>query len=96
MNWALVIIGCNLLLILLQSIILFRSVKSGNGFSYLLAICGFFWGFLFYFFFGFPLDEGTCQEKEIPVFEIGFGTSAGLVGISVLSVFLNFFRNKRS
>jgi hypothetical protein len=94
MNWNLVIIGCSLLLILLQFIILFRQIKYGNSFSYLLAICGFFWGFLFYFFFGFALDDGTCQEKEIPVFEIGFVTSAVLAAISVLSGVLNFLRKK--
>lgn len=96
MNRDLIIIGCNVLLILIQLVVLIRYIKSGNDLSYLLSICGFFWGVLFYFFFGFPLDEGTARQEEIPVLEIGFVTSAILAGISLFSAVFSFLRKKRS
>ena len=96
MNWNLIIIGFNILLIVSQIIVLSRKLSSEKGFSYLPAICGFFWGFLFYFFLGFQIDDGTCQENEIPVVEFGFVTSAVLGVVSVLSMVLNFLLKKRT
>lgn len=95
MNWNNFILIFSCLLILLQLITLVVKLRSGKGFFYLISICSIFWGGIFYFFYGFPLDDGTLHVSKIPDYERGFQVSAGLLFVSAISLLVNFFWRKK-
>lgn len=95
MNWNNFIFIFSCLLILLQLITLFVKLKSGKGFFYLISICSIVWGIVFYFYYGFPLDDGTLPVSKIPDYEKGFQVSAWLLFTSAASLLVNFFWRKK-
>lgn len=90
------IFGFTILLIILQLIGLFLKWRYNKSVFYLISISSIFWGGVFYFYYGFPLDEGTCPEADIPVFELGFQLSAALLITCITSLGVNFFLKKRT
>lgn len=89
------VFGFSCLLLLLQLLSFFTIKRFGRGFFNLLLICSVFWGAVFYFFYGFPLDEGTAAAPEIPVYERNFAVSAILLITSVLLFIARFFVRKK-
>jgi len=95
MDWNLLVFVLSCLLILFQLITLFVKLRSGKGIFYLISICSIVWGILFYFFYGFPMDEGTLSVNEIPAYERGFQITACLLLTSVVSLAVNFFWRRK-
>ena len=88
MNQPLFIFLFTCLLIVLQPVSLYYKLRHGKNLFYLVLICSVFWGGICYFFYGFPLDEGTAPEKELPVLERNFGAAAALLLISAIDLML--------
>ncbi|ASS47484.1 MAG: hypothetical protein A3D31_16730 [Candidatus Fluviicola riflensis] len=63
---------------------IFRKKKISNflGFSCLIAI---FLGLMNYFYFGFPLDEGTIKQSKIPEYEFKFSVTA--IGLAISFIY---------
>lgn len=95
MDWNLFIFVFSSLLIVFQFISLFFKLKQGKNFFYLVSVCSILWGGICYFFYGFPLDEGTVAVKDIPAYERGFQITAGLLITSAFTLLVNFFWKKK-
>lgn len=84
-DWLVLIVGG--ILLLLQFWTFQRRKKHGKGLFHLTVLCAVFWGLIFYFFYGFPLDEGTISPTEVWKFELGFGVAIA-VGSRGIFLFL--------
>lgn len=87
------IISC--LLAVLLFVTFFTRKKLGTGFFHLLLICSVFWGGIFYFFYGFPLDEGVVPASKLVVYERGFAASIALLVISTVLLVGSFFLKRK-
>jgi lipoprotein signal peptidase len=80
------VFGFTCLLILLQLVSLYFRLRHRKPVFYLVTIGSIFFGGVGYLFYGFPLDEGTIAEIDVPVFERNFAASAVLLLSSLFSL----------